>query len=83
MDSGFFKNRQRLLNGRSRHLLAGQRTLYRSRYPIQQRAAYTTATGSMDSSKGSLSKIGPQLDIHQDRAAAMNLHPKQQNSNLD
>jgi hypothetical protein len=34
----------------------------------------------MDSSKGSLSKTGPQLDIHQDRAAAMNLHPKQQYS---
>jgi hypothetical protein len=79
IDSGTHKIDSGSFNGRSRHLLAGHGTLYRSRYPIQQKAASTTAR-NMDRSKGSLSNTGPQLDIHQDRAAAMHLHPKQQYS---
>jgi hypothetical protein len=47
---------------------------------MQQKAAsfaYTAATGSMDSSKRSFTKTGPQQETHQDRAATITFTQKQ------
>ena len=72
MDSGFFKiGSGSLMEGHGTSLQVnvpstGHGTLYSRGQHAQQQ----------QDSKGSLSRIGPQLGIHQDRAATMNLLPK-------